>query len=71
MDTRTVTYEFYQNGTYKRALKLFLNNALGGRDISIGISCERYLLASNNSFNGMFSSKFEDGHLSLYSIFSV
>lgn len=70
VDSRTIMYEFYKNGTQVRALKLFLGNSLGGKENNIGVSCERYSLG-NNSFNGMFSPKVENGQLMLYSMFSM
>lgn len=70
VDNRTVMYEFYKNGNQVRALKLFLGNSLGGKENNIGVSCERYS-TGNNSFNGMFSPKVENGQLMLYSMFSM
>ena len=63
VDTRTVTYEFYKNGNQLRALKLFLGNCFSGKDNNIGISCERHSFGNNSSFNGIFSSKVENGQL--------
>ncbi len=71
VDSRTLIYEFYKNGSQVRALKLFLGNSFGGKEYSIGISCERFSMGSNNSYNGMFSPKVENGQLMLYSMFSM
>lgn len=71
VDSRTMMYEFYKNGNQVRALKLFLGKAFSGKENNIGISCERYSMGNNNSFNGMFSSKVENGQLVLYSMFSM
>ncbi|WP_312653002.1 toll/interleukin-1 receptor domain-containing protein [Aminipila sp.] len=71
IDSRTTTYEFYKSGSQVRALKLSLGNSFGGRENNIGISCERYSMGNNNSFNGIFSVKVEDGQLVLYSMFSM
>ncbi len=32
IDTRTVTYEFYKNGSHIRMLKLFYGTCFGGKD---------------------------------------
>lgn len=71
VDSRTIIYEFYKNGNQVRVLKLFLGNSLGGKENNIGVSCERYSLGNNNSFNGMFSPKVEKGQLMLYPMFSM
>lgn len=71
IDSRTLMYEFYKNGSQVRALKLFLGNSLGGKENNIGICCERYSMGNNNSFNEMFSPKVENGQLMFYSIFSI
>lgn len=71
VDSRTITYEFYRNGSQARALKIFLGNSFGGKEYSIGISCERLSMGNNSSFNGMFSPKVENGQLTLFSMFSM
>lgn len=71
VNSRTMIYEFYRNGSQVRDLRLFLGNSFGGKEYSIGISCERFSMGSNNSFNGMFSPKVENGQLMLYSMFSL
>jgi len=71
VDSKTLTYEFYRNGSQLRTLRLSLGNSFGGKEYSIGISCERFSMGSNNSFSGMFSPKVENGQLMLYSIFSM
>ena len=71
VDSRTIMYEFYINGNQARVLKLFLGNSFGGKENNIGISCERYSIGNNNSFNGIFSCKVENGKLALYSTFSM
>lgn len=71
LDSRTTIYEFYKNGNHVRTIKLFLGSSFGGKDINIGISCERHTFGSNNSFNGLFSPKYENGQLLLYSSFSM
>jgi len=71
IDIKTVIYKFYKNGTQVRGLKLFLGNYFGGKENNIGISCDNYSFGSNNSFNGMFSFKFENGEMYLFSTFSA
>lgn len=71
VDTRTVIYTFYKDGNYITSLKIFLDNLLGGRETSIGLSCERYSVGSNNSFNAMISAKSQDGELVLYFSFGT
>lgn len=66
IDTRNSIYQFYKNGKQVRILKLFLDNFFGGRDNRIGISCDNYSFGNNGSFNGMISSKVENGKLALY-----
>ncbi|MBU3217534.1 toll/interleukin-1 receptor domain-containing protein [Clostridium estertheticum] len=66
VDNRTIIYEFYRSGQQITALKLFLGNGLSGRDKTIGLSCDKYSFGSNNSFNGIISSKVQDGELVLY-----
>jgi len=66
VDTRTIIYEFYKNGYQVRLLKLFLGNCLSSRENTIGLSCENYSFGSNNSFNGIVSSKVQNGELALY-----
>ena len=70
VDTRTVIYQFYKNGNQIRGLKLFIGNTFGGREMNIGIS-DAISVGSNNSYNGIYSSKFVDGQLSLYSMMSM
>lgn len=71
IDSRTMMYEFYRNGSQVRALKLFLGNPFGGKEYSISISCEQFSRGNNNSFNGIFSPKVEKGQLMLHSILSI
>lgn len=71
VDSRTMMYEFYRNGSQVRALKLFLGNLFGGKEYSIGISCEQFSMGNNNSFNGIFSPKVENEQLMLHSILSM
>lgn len=71
VDSRTVIYQYYKNGKQVRFLKLFLGNCLGMRDNNIGISCDNYSFGSNNSYNGIISSKVEDGELKLYFSLSI
>ncbi len=66
VDSRTVIYQYYNNGNQVRFLKLFLGNCLGMRDNNIGISCDNYSFGNNSSFNGIIDSKVEDGALKLY-----
>lgn len=69
VDTRTLIYQFYKNGNQIRGLKLFIGNTFGGREMNIGIS-DAISVGSNNSYNGIYSSKLVDGQLSLYSMIS-
>lgn len=71
VDSRTMVYEFYRNGSKVRDLKLFLGNSLGGKEYSIGISNELISMGNGNSFNEMFSPKVENGQLMLSSLFSM
>jgi hypothetical protein len=71
VDSRTVVYQIYKNGTMIKGLKLFLGNVFGGRDMSIGISSDAISIGNNNSYNGIISLKFEKGQLSLYSMMSM
>ena len=71
VDSRTFIYQFYKNGNQVRSLKLFLGNSFGGRENSIGVSCDNFSIGTNNSYNAMYSPKFENGQLSLYSIISI
>ncbi len=71
INSKTMSYEFYRNGSQVRALRIFLGNSFGGKEYSIGISCERFSIGNNSSFNGMFSPKVENGQLMLYSMFSM
>lgn len=71
VDSRTFIYRFYKNGNQVRSLKLFLGNSFGGRENSIGVSCDNFSIGTNNSYNAMYSPKFENGQLSLYSILSI
>lgn len=66
VDTRTAIYKFYKNGCQVKALKLLLGNCLGGRDDTIGLSCDNFSISSNNSFNGIISAKVKNGKLALY-----
>lgn len=66
VDSRTVIYQYYKNGNQVRFLKLSLGNWMGMRENTIGISCENYSFGNNSSYNGMISSKVEDGELKLY-----
>lgn len=66
VDSRTVIYQYYKNGNLVRFLKLFLGNCLGMRENTIGISGDNYSFSNNGSYNGMISSKVEDGKLKLY-----
>ncbi|NFH70594.1 TIR domain-containing protein [Clostridium botulinum] len=66
VDSRNVIYQYYKNGNQVRSLKLFLGNCLGMKYNNIGISCDNYSFGNNNnSYNGMISSKVEDGELKL------
>ncbi|NFI94856.1 hypothetical protein FC961_10705 [Clostridium botulinum] len=66
VDSRNVIYQYYKNGNQVRSLKLFLGNCLGMKYNNIGISCDSYSFGNNNnSYNGMISSKVEDGELKL------
>ena len=71
VDSRTFIYQFYKDGNQVRSLKLFLGNSFGGRENSIGVSCDNFSIGTNNSYNAMYSPKFENGQLSLYSILSI
>ena len=71
VDSRTMSYEFYRNGSNVKALRLFLGNSFGGKEYSISLSCKRFSIGNNSSFNGMFSPKVENGQLMLYSMFSM
>lgn len=71
VDTRTVIYEYYKNEKQVRALKLFSGNCLGARENNISISCENYSFGSNGSFNGIISSKVENGELGLCFLMSM
>lgn len=66
VDSRTIIYKFYKNGKQVRFLKLFLENCLSVITNSIGISCDEYSFRNSNSYNGIISSKVEDGELKLY-----
>lgn len=70
VDSRTVIYQYYKNGNQVRFLKLSLGSWMGMRENTIGISCENYSFGNNGSYNGMISSKVEDGELRLYFSFS-
>lgn len=70
VDSRTFIYQFYKDGNQVRSLKLFLGNSFGGRENSIGVSCSNFSIGTNNSYNAMYSPKFENGQLSLYSTIS-
>lgn len=71
IDSRTFIYQFYKDGNQVRSLKLFLGNSFGGRENSIGVSCDNFSIGTNNSYNAMYSLKFENGQLSLYSIIAI
>lgn len=66
VNTQTYIYKFYIYGNQVRVLKLFLGNCLGGRESTIGLSCDNYSIGSNNSFNGMISSRVQNRELELY-----
>ena len=71
VDSRTFIYQFYKDGNQVRSLKLFLGNSFGRRENSIGVSCDNFSIGINNSYNAMYSPKFENGQLSLYSTISI
>lgn len=71
VDSRTFIYQFYKDGNQVKSLKLFLGNSFGGRENNIGVSCDNFSIGTNNSYNAMYSPKFENGKLSLYSIISI
>ena len=71
VDGRTFIYQFYKNGNQVRSLKLFLGNSFGGRENNIGVCCANFFIGTNNSYNAMYSPKFENGQLSLYSTISI
>jgi hypothetical protein len=71
VDTKTAIYKFYKSGRQVRALKLFLGNCLGGRDDTIGLSCDNSSISNSNSFNGIISSKVESGELALYFMMGI
>ena len=71
VDSRTFIYQFYKSGSQVRSLKIFLGNSFGGRENSIGVSCDNFSMGTNNSYNAMYSPKFENGQLYLYSIISI
>lgn len=71
VDTRTVIYQFYNNGQLARGLKLFLSNMLDGRRENIGLSDNTMSFGSGNSWNGMYDAKFIDGELKLYATMSL
>lgn len=71
MDSRTFIYQFYKNGNQVRGLKLFLSNYFGGRENNIGVSCDNFNFGKNNSYSAMYSTKFENGMISLYSTISI
>lgn len=71
VDTRNVIYQYYKYGKQVRGMKLFLGNSLGGRENNIGISCDNYFFGNNGSYNGMISSKVENGKLGLYFLMSM
>lgn len=71
VDTRNVIYQYYKYGKQVRGMKLFLGNSLGGRENNIGISCDNYFFGNNGSYNGMISSKVENGELGLYFLMSM
>lgn len=71
VDTRTVIYQFYKNGQLARGLKLFLSNMLGiGRE-NIGLSDNTMSFGHDNSWNGMYDTKYIDGELKLYARMSL
>lgn len=71
VDSRTFIYQFYKSGSQVRSLKLFLGNCFGGRENNIGISCDNFSIGRNNSYNAMYSPKFENGELSLFSTMTI
>ncbi|MEX0084981.1 toll/interleukin-1 receptor domain-containing protein [Clostridium butyricum] len=71
VDSRAVIYQYYKNGNQVRFLKLSLGNWMGMKENTIGISCENYFFGNNGSYNGMISSKVEDGELRLYFSFAM
>lgn len=71
IDTKNVIYRFYVNGNQIKGLKLFISNTYGGKEVNIGLTSDIFSSSSNNSFNGMYSLKFEKGQLSLFSMMSV
>lgn len=70
VDSRNFIYQFYKNGNQIRNLKLFLGNYSGGRENNIGVSCDNFNFRINNSYNAIYSTKFENDRLSLYSAIS-
>ena len=71
IDTRTVIYQFYRNGRLARKLRVFLSSMLGSKQESIGVSYNVMPHGNGDSWNGMYTAKFEDGELKLYATMSL
>ncbi len=71
INSRTFIYTFYKDGNQRKRLKLFLDNLYGGRENNLGIALDNFSIDRNNSYNAMYSSKFENGQFYLFSVMPI